>query len=336
MSIFFIFLSQVSAGFVDITQGFNVMTFGDFYDHNDQIHGKVATGGNATIVESFGVNIDADIDDPGTASLKAIVSGKNVTVSGNGQVHGSIYAQGDVNVDKATVNGDVYGKNVTMVGYDVRGTMYHTESVSTPYGSTEKIDVLPVPVDFAATQAETQAFSTQLAGFGSNDFSISSGVLSLNDVSASGDLNFFTIDASDFSQVTDLHFENLDEQYVINIDGNGGDIVFNEINQKNYGTSDDFNFSNVLFNFVNTSTLKIGSFYGNLLAAGTNVTADDGMMKGCFVANSFSGKYEFHEITPGNFNPPQNVPESSTVSMIVIGALVLLYSSRKKIALLKK
>lgn len=333
MSIFFIFLSQVSAGLFDITQGYNVMTFGDFSDENDQIHGKLAAGGNVSIMNSFGVNVDHQ-----GQNITAIVSGGDVTLKNNGQVNGSIYATGTVDLDKAWISHDVTASNVIETEYNVRGTINYTNNFTAPeWANTVKIDALPEsPVDFAATQAAAQAFSTQLAGFGSNDFSISSGVMSLNDVSASGDLNFFTIDASDFSQVTDLHFENIDEQYVINIDGNGGDIVLNKINEKNYGTSDDFNFSNVLFNFVNTSTLKIESFYGNLLAAGTDVTADDGMMKGCFIANSFSGKYQFHEITPGNFNPPQNVPESSTVSMIAIGVLVLLYSSRKKIVLLKK
>jgi choice-of-anchor A domain-containing protein len=305
---------QVSAGFVDITQGYNVVTFGGFYDHNDQIHGKVAVGGHAIIENSFGVNVDASLTD----KAAAIVSGGNVTVAGNGEVHGSIYAQGNVLVNSATVTGDVYAKNIAMQNYDIRGTMYYTNSVSTPYGSTQKISSLPTSmVDFASTQNAAINLSNQLSSTGSDDFSITSGTLYLDD--QAGDVNCYTIAGSDLSTITSLHFEDLSEQYIINVDGKGGSIKLNNINQKNYGTSNDFNFSNVLFNFVNTTSLEVGSFYGNILAAETDVTAKDGQMYGSFVANSFSGKYEFHNIIPGDFNPPQDVPEPTSLSLMLVG-----------------
>lgn len=326
---FLAFSTQINANFVDVTQGYNVVTFGDFYDYQDQTHGKIAVKGNATFENSFGANVDASLN----TKQDAIVSAGNVRVSGNGEVHGSIRAGGNVTVSCATVTGDVYAKNITMEHYDIRGTMNFTESVSTPYGKTNKLDALPeLPINFTETQNAAEDLSKQLSLNGNDYYQIVSGTLYLN-TNAGNEVSFFNINASDLSSITSLHIDNLSKECVINVNGNNGEINLKSIDAMNYKSKDSLNFSNILFNFVNTASLKIGSFYGNILAPETNITADNGQMIGCMVANSVSGSYEYHKTTPGGFNPPpHSVPEASTVSMLAAGMFCLLLIKRTRFA----
>lgn len=335
----FALVAQVSAGFLDITEGYSVMTFGDFNNYTDQTHGKIAAAGNVLLEKSFGVNVDHRNDD---LSLNAIVAGGNVTLqTWGGDVWGSIYSAKDVTIREGyTVHGNVTARNVEIAGYNVNGAINYTGNLSKPSyvnSASTKISALPVsPVDFAAKQAAALEYSSQLASFGSNNYTFESGTLYFKDDPSNDGINFINVDVADLIKATSVHFDNLDELFVLNVNGNGGDIVLNKIDQQNYNGGEDFDFSNVLFNFFNTKTLKIGSFYGNILAAATDVTADDGMMKGFFVANSFKGHYQFHDNPPKDFTPPKDVPESSTVTMMIAGAFVLLLVSRKKVALIRK
>jgi choice-of-anchor A domain-containing protein len=327
--------AQASAGYVDIVGDYNILTFGDFTDNNDAVHGKLAAGGNVTLTHNA-VNSDA----PATEKITAIVSGGNVTASaqwGN-QINGSVYAAKDVTIENVNVTGDVTAENITMINYGVNGTMNYTNSISATSGNKNKIEALPEsPVDFAAKKAAADLLSANLAEVGTTNYKAEYGVLNFFDNDETSDINYYTINASDLnlSSISSLHFYNLNEKYIITIDGNGDDIVLNSINQKNYGTQTDINYSNLLFNFINTDDLKIGSFYGNILASNADVTAENGQMFGSMVANSFSGQYQFHQVVPYDFDPPPaDVPESSTGLLMIAGFSAVLVASRKK--MLKK
>jgi choice-of-anchor A domain-containing protein len=328
--------TQASAGFFDITEGYNILTFGDFIvTKSDQIEGKVAAQGNVELTQSSINYADSKIENK--RGLKAVVSGGDVTLTG-GVVYGSVYAANNAKVVNPTILGDVWAKNITQVGDgQISGTSFYTESAQiVSYGKKQQVDNIPVIVDFSQKQTDAINLSIQLSGQGSKVFKDASGVLNLKDI-PDEEVIFYTVDAEDLSGVSSLYFENLEKQYVINVDGNGSDIILNSINRKNYQTSDDFNFSNVLFNFRNASSLTIGSFYGNILAADIDVYANDGEMYGTLVSQSYSGKTEFHLVTPGDFNPPPppKVPESSTTTMLVAGAIFILFLSRKN-ALVRK
>lgn len=329
------FITQVSAGFVDITGGYTVLTFGDFSDGNDQIHGKLAAGGNVNIEGGFGVNMEHQ-DAP--ASINAIVAGGNVLLSGGGNVKGSIYSADTVtlrglNNQYITVTGDVTARVVDEGNeYYIGGKINYTDSYVVPQWENDTVHLTSLPespIDFAAKKVDATTYSNQLAQSGSTNYTVSSGVLYLED-DINSEINVFRVNASDLSMVTSLDFANLDKQYVINVDGNGGDIVLRDIDKENFDPHVNLNCPKILFNFTNTSSLEIGSFYGNLLAVNTNVTAKDGQMFGAFVANSFSGKYQFHEIIPDDF-PPQTVPEGSAVSMVFVGVLLTAFLAKKRI-----
>lgn len=306
--------TQVNAGFVDITGGYNVLTFGDFTSFNDQTWGSLAASGNVTIKNSY--SIGTQWANTGNYPANVLVAGGNVYLrnemwNGGGSVWGGISAGGTVKIaDGYTVHGD------TKQGVDVNNIF-----------------------DFNDAKAQIDNFSEQLAAnSGTEVWRDQSNVLNFKDV-ADEDVIFYTVDAKDLEQVSSLYFENLDKQYVINVDGNGSDIALKHIDKQNYNTGDTLTGSNILFNIRNASSLDIKSFYGNILAADIDVKSDDGQMYGTLVAKSFTGKLQFHQVNPDEFEPPiqppSNVPESSTTTMLVAGAIFLLLLYRKN-ALVRK
>ncbi len=303
--------TQANAGFVDITGGYNVLTFGDFTSYNDQTWGSLAASGNVIIKDGY--SIGTQWANTGNYPENVLVAGGNVELTGDwgGSVWGGISAGGTVT--KTTQ-------------YTIKGAIKQSADINSIF-------------DFNDAKVQLDAFSEQLAAnYGTEVWRDQSGVLNFYDV-ADEDVIFYTVDAKDLEQVTSLYFENLDKQYVINVDGYGSDIVLNHIDKKNYNTGDTLTGSNILFNIRNASSLSLGSFYGNILAADIDVKSDDGQMYGTLVAKSFTGKLQFHQVNPDEFEPPiqppSNVPESSTTTMLVAGAIFLLLLSRKN-ALVRK
>ena len=305
--------TQVNAGFVDITGGYNVLTFGDFTSFNDQTWGSLAASGNVTIKNSY--SIGTQWANTGNYPANVLVAGGNVYLrnemwNGGGSVWGGISAGGTVKIaDGYTVHGD------TKQGVDVNNIF-----------------------DFNDAKAQIDNFSEQLAAnSGTEVWRDQSNVLNFKDV-ADEDVIFYTVDAKDLEQVSSLYFENLDKQYVINVDGNGSDIALKHIDKFNYRTGDTLTGSNILFNIRNASSMDLGSFYGSILAVDTDVTGNYGQMYGTLVAKSFDGQYQFHQVNPGDFDPPTpppSVPESSTTTMLVAGAIFLLFLSRKNVLVRK-
>lgn len=305
--------TQANAGFVDITGGYNVLTFGDFTSYNDQTWGSLAASGNVEIKNSY--SIGTQWANTGNYPTNVLVAGGNVDLrndmwNGGGSVWGGISAGGTVTkADGYTVHGD------TKQGADVNSIF-----------------------DFDDAKAQIDIFSEQLAAnFGTEVLRDQSNVLNFYDV-ANEDVIFYTVDAKDLEQVSSLYFENLDKQYVINVDGNGSDIALKHIDKFNYRTGDTLTGSNILFNIRNASSMDLGSFYGSILAVDTDVTGNYGQMYGTLVAKSFDGQYQFHQVNPGDFDPPTpppSVPESSTTTMLVAGAIFLLFISRKNVLVRK-
>jgi len=305
--------TQVNAGFVDITGGYNVLTFGDFSSYNDQTWGSLAASGNVTIKGSYTIGKQwANTED---CPENVLVAGGNVDLQNHNWFNG----------------GNVWG------GISAGGTVNKADGYTVHGGTNQGVDVNSI-FDFNDAKAQIDNFSEQLAAnSGTEVWKDQSNVLRFSDV-ADEDVIFYTVDAKDLEQVSSLYFENLDKQYVINVDGNGSDIALTHIDKKNYNTEDTLTGSNILFNIRNASSLDLKSFYGNILAVDTDVTSSDGQMYGTLVAKSFDGKYEFHQVNPGDFNPPTpppSVPESSTTTMLVAGAIFLLFLSRKNVLVRK-
>ncbi len=305
--------TQASAGFVDLTGGYNVLTFGDFSSYNDQTWGSLAASGNVTIKNSYSI---------GTQWAHTENYPTNVLVAG-----------GDVDLrnDMWDGGGSVWG------GISAGGTVTKADNYAVHGVINESADVKGI-FDFNDAKEQLEIFSCQLAAnSGTEVWRDQSNVLNFDDVDGE-DVIYYTVDAKDLEQVSSLYFENLDKQYVINVDGDGSDIALKHIDKANYRTGDTLTGSNILFNIRNASSLDIKSFYGNILAADTDVTGNYGQMYGTLIAKSFDGQYQFHQVNPGDFDlppPPPSVPESSTTTMLVAGALFLLFLSRKNVLIRK-
>jgi choice-of-anchor A domain-containing protein len=286
------FVSQISAGFIDITGGFNVVTLGNFSLENSEISGSVASGGNVTISNGFGINNS----EPLQTAAGAIVANGNVKLSNNGQVHGSIFASGSVTKDASvTVSGNINN------GYS--------------------------PLPFSPSYADANELSDlYVTSTPSNAWELLDGntTLVLNGVN---EFNYYNVSATELQSVWALKILDQSKYSIVNVHGNSAVLHYNKMNHQ---TSDLLNSSRILFNFVDASDVTIGSVYGNVLAKDAKVSGQWGHMNGVLFANSFHGAIEFGM---SDFNPPNDVPESSTVAMMIIGLFCLSIVSKKRFSL---
>ncbi|MGE5669853.1 MAG: choice-of-anchor A family protein [Fibrobacterota bacterium] len=297
-------VAQVSAGFVDITQGFNVVTFKDFSLLGMETEGAIAAGGNVTIKNSFGVNVNQPLN----TTSDAIVAGGQIVLSNNGQVHGDIYANKSISVTN---------------GVTVTGSQY-------AYSST-----LPFVVDYSKADELSNLYNMSVS---TSDWSLANGNSTLN-LNGKSDVNYYDINAIDLINVWDLSIADQSKYSIINvhgdIDGSGGsNKAILHYNKQDRNTNDLIKSSNILFNFIDKVDLELGSVYGNILAKDADVTGQWGHMEGSLVANSFSGSMEFGMTTFDE--PSQDVPESSATVMMLAGALLLIVVSKKKLSFSRK
>ncbi|NLD93443.1 MAG: choice-of-anchor A family protein [Fibrobacter sp.] len=292
-------VAQVSASFVDVTGGFNVVTFKDFSLLGMETEGAIAAGGNVTIKNSFGVNVNQPLN----TTSDAIVAGGKIVLSDNGQVHGDIYATGSISVTN---------------GVTVTGSKY-------AYSST-----LPFLVDYAKANELSSLYDLSAS---TSAWNLTNGLSTLN-LNGTSDVNYYDIDATDLINVWDLSIADQSKYSIINvhgdIDGLGeSNKAVLHYNKQNRYNNDLIKSSNILFNFVDKVSLELGSVYGNILAIDADVVGQWGHMEGSLVANSFSGSMEFG-MTTFDEPPSQDVPEGSASVMMIAGALMLIVFSRKK------
>jgi choice-of-anchor A domain-containing protein len=290
--------AQASAGFIDITGGYNVLSFGDFTSQNDQIAGKLAASGDVTIATSYSVGYA--LSAPSTYSL---VAGGDVTLSNGSVQNGGLLAGGDVSLTNVNVDGNVV-----------------------EFGNVAS------QIDFNSTKNQLATFSDQLASTTSNSVSeVKWGGLFLTGTNA---VNYFSIDASDFENISYLQYSvPTNSVVIINVTGTsvdlGGNFGVNGLSKSDAG--------NVLFNFVDATSLTLGSSIGTVLALNATVSLTGGEIWGDLVSGSVSGTSEFHLAHyTGEVPPPNDVPEASTTIMMVFGSLVLAFASRKKFSFSRK
>lgn len=292
--------AQASAGFVDITGGYNVLSFGDFTSQNDQIAGKLAASGDVTIATSYSVGYA--LSAPSTYSL---VAGGDITLSNGSVKNGGILAGGNVSLTNVNVDGNVV-----------------------------ELGNVASQIDFNSTRNQLATFSNQLASTTSNAVSEAKwGGLYLTGTNA---VNYFSVDASAFANISHLQYSvPTNSVSVINVTGAsanltpswGGNFGVNGLSKSDAG--------NVLFNFIDATSLTLGSSIGTVLALNATVSLAGGEIWGDLVSGSVSGTSEFHLAHyTGEVPPPNDVPEASTTIMMVFGSLVLAFASRKKFSFL--
>lgn len=301
-------VTQVSAGFIDVTGGYNVLTFGDFSSFNDQTWGSLAASGDVNVDKGY--SIGTQWAHSGSYPTNVLVAGGNVDLTGNGSVWGGISAGGTVN-STLTVHG------ATNAGADI-GTIFDFDDAKS------KLEFISKNI------AEEEAIAANLNGSGLF-FTGVEGV----------DVNYFTVDAKDFQNITYMEFKNITNgsKAVITVTGTdvsfvpqyGGNFGMNGIS-KEYG-------SNILWNFADAKKLTVGGSIGTIVALGAEVNMVGGEIWGDLITGSVSGRSEIHVAHyNGDFDlppdTPEDVPEGSTVTMLIAGALAIFFS--RKNAFVKK
>jgi choice-of-anchor A domain-containing protein len=291
-------VAQTSAGLLDITGGYNVLTFGNFTSENDQIAGEAAVSGNVTIGTSYSVGYALS-----STSLYSLVAGGDVAINNGSVKNGGILA----------------GGTVTLNNVDVQGTIVENANVASE-------------IDFSATKAELVTLSNTLAattatGTAENKW----GGLFLTGTSEG--VNYFTIDASQFSGISYIEYSlPTNSTAIITVTGStanltptwGGNFGVNGLTK-----SDG---SRILYNFVDATSLTIGSSIGTILAPNATVTLVGGEIWGDLISGTVSGTSEFHLAHYTGETPTEEVPEAPTTAMMVAGILFLAVVSRKKLA----
>lgn len=154
-------------------------------------------------------------------------------------------------------------------------------------------------------------------------------------LSGNSDLNVFNLDASDFNNLYNIYIDiGDDDKAIINVTGT--DISMKYVNiasTKNIPQEDLAD--RLLFNFVDAQSLYIeGPFFGIALAPNADVSGKNGNWKGGLFAKSYTGQYSTHQFYLYSFDfelppePPTDVPESSTVTMLIVGAFAIFFSRK--------
>ncbi|MDO5576475.1 MAG: choice-of-anchor A family protein [Fibrobacter sp.] len=311
-------VAQVSgASFSDLVNGYNVVTFGDFTSENEQIHGalSLAADGDVSIASSYGFGVDiANSRKRGEYTDNTIVASGNVELNGSGHVWGNVISKSSVviqNTNEFTVEGKI-----------------------------EIVDDLSRYFNFASVKEELNNFSNYIAEQEAIAGVVEYSTLVFRGVDGATE-NYFVVDASEFenTDLTAFKFENVSENSKVFVTVTGENVNYN-INSVRWGNDDARAYAeNILWNFADAEDVKLGgSVIGSVLALGAKVqgNGNGGQMDGTLVSGEFGGLLQFHYAPFTGDVPEQNVPESSTVTMVLIGACALMFTSRKKVALLRK
>lgn len=311
--------AQTSAGFLDVTEGYSVMSFGDVNVFWSDAQGKVAGAGDVS-VEAYNIGGSAP------ASLYSLVGGGDVTFKNGTISNGGLYAGGNADIYSATINGDVAVEgNLKQQGggtYDnfiVGGTANVDGYLRS---KVIKADPGTSPINFADKEVKAIALSSSYANNAANGTIVNNGG-KLTLIGAD-DVNYFSLSGSDLSMASSLTFDLASNgTSIINVSGTSNSLKnFNFFN---------YDATKILFNFYESNSLEIASVgvKGSILAALADVNFVSGHIDGSLVSKTLDGYGEFHKydfIEP----PTNNVPESSTTVMMVAGALVLVVVTLRK------
>jgi choice-of-anchor A domain-containing protein len=287
---------SASAGFVDITKGFNLISFGDATLKSSDVEGRVAAGGLNNYIDAYSIGLKATE----SADLPySLISKGNVTYNNGSIYNGGVYAGGDaiingVNpIEGAVIENGASGLSSVFDFNEVRSDLLTLSSVYT---------------------------SAAQNGIVTNQY----GSLTLTGTS---DVNYFTINASDIRSgwANNLNF-NLLNSNAISVINIIGDIAATEFNLNMSGNKA----SNTLLNFTGTDEFTLlGSVNSSILAANMDINFSYGNIDGQVVANKVTAGSQFNFVA-FNDPPTHDVPEASTISLLLVGGLCLLLVSKRK------
>ena len=274
--------------------GYNVFVFDDYLNKGwNSIGGALAVGGDANISLSGIAN--------SAANPYGLVAGGNVV-----KTYGGINGQSWV------------GGNITKPEWD---------------GYNNYISG-PAPIDFAAAKTSLTKLSSDLSDVAMTGSIATKDQYNPNVMVFSGtsaDVEFFSMDASQFSSFNTIQFSNLqsDATLIFNLSG-----TFAELGSQ-WGVFTNSSY-NVLLNFYQATEVRVGSVYlsANILAPNAVITNYwGGDVQGTVVANSWNNTLTLHNdaftaVNSALLTSP--VPEPKTYAMLIAGLMLIMMFARRQ------
>jgi choice-of-anchor A domain-containing protein len=291
--------TSARAGTLLLAAPYNVFTLGNFTDWGSDTEGALAAGGTINIA-NFQV----------AGSISA------------GSAFFTLVAGTDLVATSGSVNGKVYDGTPGGIGQSFTITPGNLTSGGTP------------PIDFADAAAKLNALSDGLGGLGTSPGnSCVENYYWLQCTATQAGLNIFNI--ADTSYLGNGHAP------MINASNPNATIVLNIGGTNNTLTNGGWSINGVspqrvILNFYETVNLTLnGSVPVSILAPSANVTvAGGGALNGNFIANSFSGQYQFNnQLFTGDlpeFGYPSPVPEPITMALTGAALAALAVAARRR------
>jgi len=315
--VFLIMLSMVAsihaAPLLGPAAEYNAFIFDEMDVSYSDVEGKVAVGGNATM-SHYSVGLKASPSD------YALVGGADVAIYNGGVNNGGIYAEGNVAINPAIVQGDV----------DAKGSV---SAINSPVSGTVSSSVIfDGPVDFADAYTQLDATSEDLKNLTVNatttmhpwDYLIFSG-------DHSADVSVFNVTASQLNTAWGVEYDlDSDDLAIINVAGTSININNMDFNVNNSGVGKQ---ERILYNFFEATEIFMSGvgFKGSILAPHADFQFNNGVLEGSIIANSFTGS---GQINAHYYQGTVDVPEPATTAMLGLGigllGLFFFTSNRKR------
>lgn len=305
----------------------NLLTFGNFNAWSSDVEGRIAVGGNANIT-GYSVNWT----NPSSPSQRHF-DGSALTVAGNlnfsnGAVFGNTVIGGNFT---SNYSGAFLGTGNLAVGQTLNissgvsalgaisgGTVIPNAGWNPAY--TQNSAPLDLGFDFTGQKARLTQLSSQLDAYATTGSTNQQYGTLFFDASNSNGINIFDISAADAALNMQINGLGAGGTAIINIHGTNIDFG-------NHGYQ-SFGHGRVLFNLPEALMVAANYVEGSLFAPKAAVTANNGVIWGQVVANSWDGNTQINDAAfTGNLPA---VPEPETYAMFLAGLGLMGAATRRR------
>ncbi|HWU33600.1 MAG TPA: choice-of-anchor A family protein [Methylovorus sp.] len=273
----------------------------------------------------------ADTVDLGVASNYNVFVFDSYKSTGWSSIGGALAVGGNADISNSSISnsannpyGLVVGGNLTKSYGGVNGTTWVGGAVNKPqWDYYNNYSSGAAPIDFTAAKTSFSTLSDKLAATASTG-TVSYSYGSTGNLTGTGSsVEFFSVNASDLTNISNWSFANVlaNATLIINVSGSSASLT---------GGWSGFSSYNVLFNFYDATTVNLSniSFAASILATDATITGSGGSFSGTAIANSWSNSLTVTNRAFSGFemaNPSvSTVPEPNALILLIMGILMIL------------